>query len=158
MVAVSSPINAHSVNVAALVKAMKLQATLVRAVSLPTLVQAWDLNGAGYYSPEVLEALEDDAQRYLQAKAAELSEQGMNSVEVKVISGPAALSLVGLLERTPETIAVISSHGRSGVGRWVLGSVAERIVTTTTAPVLIIRPDKAAQRSTPQQVMAAYKS
>jgi nucleotide-binding universal stress UspA family protein len=41
---------------------------------------------------------------------------------------------------TPDNLIAMSSHGRSGVGRWVLGSVAEKVVQHSRDPVLIIRP------------------
>jgi nucleotide-binding universal stress UspA family protein len=38
----------------------------------------------------------------------------------------------------------ISTHGRSGLERWVMGSVTERVLGTTRLPMLIVRPPKKA--------------
>jgi len=35
----------------------------------------------------------------------------------------------------------MSTHGRSGVGRWVLGSVTEKVVQNSRDPVLVVRPE-----------------
>lgn len=40
---------------------------------------------------------------------------------------------------TSDLIA-ISTHGRNGLERWVMGSVTERVLNTTKLPVLIVRP------------------
>ena len=48
--------------------------------------------------------------------------------------------IVTYIESTKPDLVVISSHGRSGVSRWMLGSVAERILRASVAPVLVI-PD-----------------
>lgn len=37
-------------------------------------------------------------------------------------------------------MVAMSTHGRSGIGRWVLGSVADRVVSYCGEPVLVIRP------------------
>jgi nucleotide-binding universal stress UspA family protein len=41
---------------------------------------------------------------------------------------------------TAESLAAICSHGRSGLKRWVLGSVAETVVRHSNNPVLVLRP------------------
>ncbi len=41
-------------------------------------------------------------------------------------------------------VVAISTHGRGGLERWVMGSVTERILNTTKLPVLIVRPQKKA--------------
>ena len=41
-------------------------------------------------------------------------------------------------------VIAISTHGRGGLERWVMGSVTERILNTTKLPVLVVRPPKKA--------------
>ena len=41
---------------------------------------------------------------------------------------------------TPEAINLMATHGRGGLGRMVMGSVADRVVRHSSAPVLLIRP------------------
>jgi len=38
-------------------------------------------------------------------------------------------------------MVAMCTHGRSGMGRWVLGSVTDRVVSNCGAPVLVIRPN-----------------
>ena len=46
---------------------------------------------------------------------------------------------VGVPEITPDGLIAMCSHGRSGVKRWVLGSVTENVVRHSDAPVLVVR-------------------
>jgi nucleotide-binding universal stress UspA family protein len=54
--------------------------------------------------------------------------------------GFAADEIISLGQRTPDNLVSMCSHGRSGVRRWMLGSVAETVVRHSSSPVLITRP------------------
>ena len=53
--------------------------------------------------------------------------------------GFAADEIIALGRETPDALIAMSSHGRSGVTRLVLGSVTETVVRHTGDPVLVIR-------------------
>ncbi|MDD9933867.1 MAG: universal stress protein [Myxococcales bacterium] len=57
-----------------------------------------------------------------------------------VEGGGAAAAITDYAEKNPQDLLVIATHGRTGVGRLLLGSVAERVVRTAPCPVLTIRP------------------
>ncbi len=80
------------------------------------------------------------AMDYLKGASENLRQQGINSVQERLMFGNAASSITELVEQTPNCLVAMTSHGRSGLGRWVVGSVAERVVRHAEAPVLIIRP------------------
>ncbi len=56
-----------------------------------------------------------------------------------VLEGNPARMLADYATKNAVDLIVIASHGRSGVSRWVMGSVAERIVRTSCVPVLMVR-------------------
>ena len=56
-----------------------------------------------------------------------------------VLEGNPANMLADYATKNGVDLIVIASHGRSGVNRWVMGSVAERIVRTSCVPVLMVR-------------------
>jgi nucleotide-binding universal stress UspA family protein len=84
---------------------------------------------------EVLEDQEDDALASLDAVKTEMVNQGI-AVTAEVMVGTAAAVIQEL--HTPGDVVVMSSHGRSGIGRWLLGSVAEKLVREGTAPVIVV--------------------
>lgn len=60
-------------------------------------------------------------------------------LETKVIFGTAAESLANFAEKNEVDLIVIATHGRSGISRWVWGSVADRILRAACVPVLMVR-------------------
>jgi nucleotide-binding universal stress UspA family protein len=56
-----------------------------------------------------------------------------------LITGGVAESLVDFATKNNVDLIVIATHGRSGVSRWVWGSVADRILRSSCVPVLMVR-------------------
>ena len=84
-----------------------------------------------------------EANQYLTNKVEQLRAQGLPRVLSVLIEGTAegaAAVIVDLAEESPDDLVALCTHGRSGIGRWLLGSVTERVVRHTTNPVLVIRP------------------
>jgi len=83
------------------------------------------------------------ATRYLSGKVEQLSGEGITEVSSVVIDAGAegaAAGIIDLAKKTAHSLVAMSTHGRSGIGRWILGSVAERVVRHSSGPVLVIRP------------------
>ena len=84
-----------------------------------------------------------EVEKYLSAKAEELRVQGLphvSSLALEGSAGGAAAEIIDLARKTTENLVAMSTHGRSGVGRWILGSVMERVVRYSQDPVLVLRP------------------
>lgn len=56
--------------------------------------------------------------------------------------GPEAVEIVEAAEREQASLVAMSTHGRSGFGRWVFGSVAEQVIRHCTRPLLVRRAPK----------------
>ena len=80
-----------------------------------------------------------EAEEYLAAVAARLKEQGVDRVETSVWYGPAASAIVEAARLRKADLIVMSTHGRSGLGRLILGSVAESVLRGSSAPILLLR-------------------
>ena len=97
-----------------------------------------------YFNVEDYEAAERrheaEAKEYLIGIAEEMTGAGMR-VEVELIVGGTADEAI--LDYTKENnidIIVMSTHGRSGVHRWIFGSVTQRVLRHSPVPVLIVPP------------------
>jgi len=82
--------------------------------------------------PDVLDAsVEADyraaARRYMNEIAQEVRAQGLD-VEIEVLWGEVVPKIVEFVEADPETLLVMSSHGRSGLTKLAFGSVAESVL------------------------------
>ncbi len=75
-----------------------------------------------------------------------------------VESGPPAAQIVAYAERHDVNLIVVGSHGRTGVTRALLGSVAERVVRTAPCPVLTVpRERRAAAPLKPEEPPASLR-
>jgi nucleotide-binding universal stress UspA family protein len=87
-----------------------------------------------------LAAWESAAREYLEAVAVRLREAGVRDVEVEVTRGNPFELIAKQAEAAGADLIVIASHGRSGFGRAVTGSVADHVMRETpNAAVLVIR-------------------
>ncbi len=78
-----------------------------------------------------------EADRYLAEAANQLRLSGVHNVETHVSPGEAAANIV-TMANTGYDLVVMSTHGRTGLVRTLLGSVAEQVVREAQIPVLLI--------------------
>jgi nucleotide-binding universal stress UspA family protein len=119
--------------------ALKLDVLLLRAYHIPINAYA----GMEDYYPVDYErisvALREEAQSYLESKVGELKRNGIEKVSFAIAEGSGAGEIIALGRRSADNLIAMCTHGRSGVKRWVLGSVTEKVVRLSGDPVLIVR-------------------
>ena len=85
----------------------------------------------------------DDQGRIAHAEASlreRLSDAKFAGVDVRAVVGEAGDAIIDLAAEVNAELIVMSSHGRTGLGRVLLGSVADRVVRLAECPVLIVKP------------------
>ncbi len=113
---------------------------LLQVVPLPYAV-GFGHEASGVYSN--LNSINQDLKRaaatYMEEKRLELHKAGIQ-VDVQLVIGqsPAEAILTTVDELNADTI-VMSTHGRSGVMRWVFGSVADKVLRQARVPILLAR-------------------
>lgn len=88
---------------------------------------------------DIAEQLEDSAEREL-PKLAECEECAGLEIEELLTHGEAASEIVRVAKEREVDLIVISSHGRTGLGRMLFGSTAEAVVRHAPCPVLVVKP------------------
>jgi len=78
------------------------------------------------------------ARHYLVAQAAPLRADGLE-VQMIVRTGAPADGIIDVARQTSSRLIAMASHGWSGLNRWAIGSVTDKVVQATTTPVLIVR-------------------
>jgi len=86
---------------------------------------------------EVEKENRDKLQTYINGVAEKLKNEGITARTV-LLSGKPADEILAYAEKNGADLIIMSTHGRSGVSRWLLGSVAERIVRHSPIPVLMV--------------------
>ena len=107
---------------------------LVREVGLVRVV---DIDTEAIEAHDVV-SLTEQAQAYLDVVARRLSARGL-TVHTEVRAGDAGAEIAAYAAERRADYVLLSSHGRSGVSRWLLGSVAQRVVEHSPLPVLVVR-------------------
>lgn len=122
-----------------LARELSLEVVLVRVVKIGGIYSAY-IEGYPYSGAADVEAeVEREATEYLKAVAGRLRAKGLE-VRWKVHRGSPAAIIVDLARETPQDIIVLASHGRSGLSRWLIGSIAESVIRASGDPVLVIPP------------------
>jgi nucleotide-binding universal stress UspA family protein len=111
------------------------------SISLLRAAEAYPRPGADAVEAQVIAIRE--AEEYLAAVVRRLADRAFQRVETHVWYGPAAAAIVEAAAAHKVDMIVMSSHGRTGLGRLILGSVAESVLRGTTVPILIVRADTA---------------
>jgi nucleotide-binding universal stress UspA family protein len=83
--------------------------------------------------------LQQSAEREL-PRLAEREECAGLDVEELIVHGEAAAEIVRVARERDVDLIVISSHGRTGLGRMLFGSTAEAVVRHAHCPVLVVKP------------------
>ena len=101
----------------------------------------WPAHPAHTLSDELIrsegEKAEAGARDYLTRVADSLKADGI-AVETDIVHGGPAEEILDYATQNKVDLIVMSTHGRSGVSRWVFGSVAERVLRHSATPVLVI--------------------
>lgn len=96
----------------------------------------WSAHQLTAHVPNPLAGL---AEEYLLATARKLQAHGLQ-VQTEVLEGHVADALLQRIESVGADAVIMCTHGRGGLSRALLGSVADRISHHTTVPVLLVRP------------------
>jgi nucleotide-binding universal stress UspA family protein len=94
-------------------------------------------DGSGYLPPEVVRQIEETADSLLAAQVDEARARGIR-VRGQRVLGAAHVQIATIAEREQVDMIVMGSHGRRGLRRLMMGSVAERVARTAHVPVLMI--------------------
>lgn len=123
----------------ALLLAQKFESELLllRALelALPTPEAKWPEN---HWAREALQYSFREAQKYLDAREVELTQQGIQ-VRTIVRDGPPPEDILAVAANEKVDLIVISSHGKGGPSPWTSGSVADKVMQHSPCPVLLVR-------------------
>ena len=121
-----------------LAKQRDLEIVLVRTYNIPTTAYA-GVEGYALPMDDLLKGMREEACEYLENKVADVKKLGAAKVSFSAKEGLAADEIISFAKNIPGGLIAMSTHGRSGLRRWVLGSVTETVVRHSENPVLVIR-------------------
>jgi len=113
--------------------------TILPPAMLPPAMVAGQVESAKTRGQAVAR-VRDELEHYLEEAAAGLPLQGV-TVEKAVLIGDAAEEIIKYAREQNVDLIMMATHGRTGLSRTISGSVADRVVTSGAAPVLLVRPE-----------------
>ncbi|HZD40315.1 MAG TPA: universal stress protein [Terriglobales bacterium] len=120
---------------------------LAKALNLKLrLIRSYHTTGMLFYYEDYVPSLERvldtskfEAMTYLDEKVDHLKYERLSDVSSFVAEGEPAEEILDAAKGAPNTLVAMCTHGRSGVNRWMLGSVTEKVVRHSGNPLLVIR-------------------
>ena len=88
---------------------------------------------------ELVQLAAQEGSAYLDDVKSRLIDKGVQVVDMEVTQGTPADVIVDRVSEDDVSLVAMTTHGRSGVGRMMLGSVAERVIRQSGCPVLAVR-------------------
>jgi nucleotide-binding universal stress UspA family protein len=125
--------------VVAMARRLDSEIVLFRAYNVSHSIYGGDDSRHPAIVADLIGGIKGEALDYLEKKTTELRERGAKKVSYTLKEGLSADQIIALARKTPDNLIVMCSHGRSGVKRWVLGSVTETVVRHSGDPVLVLR-------------------
>jgi len=87
---------------------------------------------------EASEEADKNAEAYIREVERRLSGRGAR-VRGRVVEGPVAASILDVAHQERSTMIAMTTHGRTGLSRWIMGSVAEKVARSSKIPLLLVR-------------------
>ncbi len=111
------------------------------------LFRAYELPASAYYGgenylpnyEELKNRIKEQVQDYLDKRIEAIEAEGVQTISSVLIEGPGPNEIIEYARKSPNALITMCTHGRSGVKRWVLGSVTEKVVRHSGDPVLVMR-------------------
>jgi len=125
---------------AALARLWDGEVSLVQVVRPVVLTSDPPLPFPAGYADQATVVRRESAQDYIRDVAERLRESGVKASGVAVVGGGTAETLLNLARPERVGLVAIATHGRGGLRRLALGSVADKLVRAAEVPVLVIRP------------------
>jgi len=129
----------------ALGRLIQAEYTLLQAIEPVSIGYGTELYGV-VVDTQGMEQLRTQAQEYLDRLAVRLRADSLRVQTAAVIERAATAILNYAHEHVVDLIA-LETHGRSGLARWLVGGVADKVVRGATVPVLLHRPQSGAEKA-----------
>lgn len=118
---------------------------LLHVMSVPDRIAMASVAGA---TPQTADMIEEEAQRqkaemedYLEGVAKPIADKGIDVECVTLEPSQPGQAIVKYAQESSFDLICIATHGHSGLGRVVFGSVADHVLRQSGLPILVIKPD-----------------
>ncbi len=108
--------------------------------------------------PHQAEAEAKTARHYLNKVKGRFQAKGIKTTTTIRHGEDAAIEITDYAQVNEVDLIAMSTHGRSGVGRWIFGSVAEKVLRGTNKPILLVRCPGISADGLPMKIMPSSEA
>ena len=139
-----APLDGSEIGEAALSDAIAIASKTGATISLLHVIpepHAVEAKMLGEELGRVSKAMHTAGEDYLEKICTQVSKEGIN-VTARIVEGDPAECIIELAQHDSVDLIAMATHGRSGMARWVLGSVADKVLHASKLPMWLVRPQK----------------
>ncbi len=138
-----------------LAKQFGAKAHLVNVVLMAEAAPVYPLYGMASDTKKIFEALNEESQQRMAELTEGLGDHGVELTSQVAHGSYAAPRILEYAKEHDVDLIVIGTHGRRGLRRYLLGSVAEEVVRKAPCPVLSCHPEGSTELTRPQRLLVA---
>ena len=121
-----------------LAEALSLSTTLVTCIPSASQLYIGAVPEVYPYPDDLMQQAQESSDEYLQGTAASIEEGRQIRVQWGTLDGGPASKIVEYAEAQQNSLIAMCTQGRTGLGRWVLGSVTDAVIRAGNTPVLVM--------------------
>jgi len=126
-----------------LAPATKVELILLQTIThLTHYVIAGEASTSVPYTEKEIAQIKQRSADYLENTAQRLRAKGITARTIVTTSNSAAEEIMRVADEVKASLIAMASHGRHGLSRWAFGSVTDKVLRSSTVPVLIVRVPK----------------
>jgi nucleotide-binding universal stress UspA family protein len=119
----------------------KMKIVLLRVAEDPFVTADYPYKDFEEHVKRTKEQFKQGAETYLEGIQQQLTQSGLK-VDFEVLQGDPADEIIEYAHENLPNLVVMTTHGRSGIGRWEYGSVADKVLHGVSSPIFLVRQHK----------------
>jgi nucleotide-binding universal stress UspA family protein len=122
----------------------KVEVVLLQTITTLThYVIAGEASTSVPYTEKEVDQIKGKSTEYLENTAQRLRAKGITARPIVTTSNNAPEEIMRVADEEKADLIAMASHGRHGLSRWAFGSVTDKVLRSSTVPVLVVRVPKA---------------
>lgn len=117
---------------------LNLNARLITCIPSPSQLYTGSVPEVYPYPDDLMQQTQDATDEYLEEVSAAVNEGRALNAQWESLEGGPASRIVEYAQAQPASLIAMCTQGRTGLGRWVLGSVTDAVIRSGNTPVLVV--------------------
>lgn len=117
---------------------LDLSTSIITCLPSPSQLYTGSVPEVYPYPDDLVQQTQEAAEEYLQKMSASFNEESGIEMQAECLEGGPARKIIEYAAAQPNCLIAMCTQGRTGLGRWVLGSVTDAVIRSGNTPVLVV--------------------